>query len=222
MSILPNIVEVAQEYQITLDTRTLGKHEILGKCPFCDNGHHKKTRRHYLSLNEDRNVFRCWYCNEKGGVIRFLSLLSGEAEGAILERIRNENKQSNYKKHAAEKLTTGQLKLIGYGRINWVANREFDYELYVAYRERVWEDWRYFVDNQVKQAYRWLWLHMLKGEMYLGIAKVKKLEQQIGVPLINEVLQYFSTEGIDSDLDRWDLEEFVCQILKIPHPEQII
>ena len=222
MSILPNIVEVAQEYQITLYARTLGKREILGKCPFCDNGHHKKTRRHYLSLNEDRNVFRCWYCNEKGGVIRFLSLLLGEAEGVILERIRNENKQSNYQKHEAEKLTTGQLKLIGYGRINWVANREFDYELYVAYRERVWEDWQYFVEKQVMQAYRWLWLHMLKGEMHLGIAKVKKLEQQIGAPLINEALQYFSTEGIDSDLDRWDLEEFVCQILKIPHREQEI
>lgn len=220
MSILPSIIEIAQEYQITFDTRSLGKCEILGKCPFCDNGHHKKTKRYYLSLNEERNVFRCWYCNEKGGVLRFLSLLSGEAEGAILERLRNENKQSNYQKHAAEKLTIGQLKLIGYGRINWVANREFDYELYVAYRERVWEDWQYFVEEQVKQAYRWVWLHMLKGEMHVGIAKVKKLEQQIGASLINEMLHYFSTEGIDSDLDRWDLEELVCQVLKIPHPEQ--
>ncbi|MFF5996564.1 hypothetical protein AAGS61_17775 [Lysinibacillus sp. KU-BSD001] len=220
MSILPNIVNVAQEYQIDIDPRTLGKREVLGKCPFCDNGHHKKTRRYYLSLNEDRNVFRCWYCNEQGGVLRFLSLLSGEAEGSILERLRNENKRSNYQKHNAEKLTTRQLQLIGYGRINWMANRKFDYDLYVAYRERVWDDWQRFVDAQVKVAYRKLWLQMLKGDIALGFADVKKLEQDIGVPLMQQVLQYFSTEGIDSDMDRWDLEEFVCQILKIPHREQ--
>lgn len=220
MSILPNIAEVAQEYQIDINPRTLGKREVLGKCPFCDNGHHKKTRRYYLSLNEDRNVFRCWYCNEQGGVLRFLSLLSGEAEGSILERLRNENKRSNYQKHNAEKLTTRQLQLIGYGRINWIANREFDYDLYVAYRERVWGDWQRFVDAQVKVAYRKLWLQMLKGDIALGFADVKKLEQDIGFPLMQQVLQYFSTEGIDSDMDRWDLEEFVCQILKIPHREQ--
>ena len=222
MSILPNIVEVAQQFHVSLDARTLGKREVLGKCPFCDNGHHKRTKRHYLSLNEERNVFRCWYCGEKGGVLRFLSMLSGEAEGLILDRLRNEHKRSNYQKHAAEKLTTSQLKLIGYGRINWVANREFDYELYVAYRERVWEDWQTFVEEQVKQAYKWVWLHMLKGEIHVGIARVKQLEQQLGTSLLNDVLHYFSTEGIESDIDRWDLEEFVCQVLKIPHREQEI
>lgn len=218
MSILPNILEVAQTYHVEIDSRTLGKREVLCKCPFCNNAQNKQTRRHYLSLNESKNIFQCWWCKEKGGVLRFISLLSGESENVLLERIRKEQSQSTYQKHPAEKLTTHQLQLLGYGRIDWIGNRQFDYDEYVAFRERIWSEWQDYITFQVKRAYQTLYLHVLKGDITVGYAIIEKMERDLGAPLLDKVLTYFSTEGIDSTLNRWDEEEFVCQILQIPHP----
>lgn len=209
---------MAQYYNVEIDTRTLGKREVLGKCPFCHNAQHKRTRRHYLSLNEMKNLFHCWWCKERGGVIRFISLLSGEPESDILERIRRENSQSSYNKHPAERLTTYQLKLLGYGRIDWIGNRHFDYDEYLAFRERVWAEWQIFLDEQVRRAYQSVWMYMLKGEIATGYQIVTKREQDIGAPLMERVLQYFSMEGYEQAEDRLSTEDFVCQILHIPHP----
>ncbi|SOC22032.1 hypothetical protein SAMN05880501_113114 [Ureibacillus xyleni] len=218
MSILPNIVEIAQSYNVEIDSRTLGKREILCKCPFCNNGQNKRSRRHYLSLNESKNLFQCWWCKERGGVIRFISLLSGESESDILERIRREKSHSSYQKHPAEKLSTHQLQLLGYGRINWVANRHFDYDEYLAFREKVWSEWQDYINEQVKRAYQMVWLYMLKGEITMGYQLVSKIENDIGFPLMEKVLRYFSSEGHECAEDRWSSEELVCEILQIRHP----
>lgn len=218
MSILPNILEVAQSFQIEIDARTIGKKETLAKCPFCNNGYGKRTKRHYLSLNEDKNLFQCWYCKEHGGVIRFMSLLSGRSEQIILDELRNQYSNSTYMKHPAEKLTTSQLKEIGYGRINWRANREFDYETYRHYRKRVWEDWLAYIEQQIQEAYKTLYLNLLTGQMHKGIAEVQKQEQLIGASLLPAALQKLGTEDTALDMDRFESERFLCKVCKMEHP----
>lgn len=218
MSILPNIIEVAQSFQVELDARTIGKRETLAKCPFCDNGYGKRTKRYYLSLNEDKNLFQCWYCKERGGVIYFMSLLSGRSEQTILDELRNRHSTSSYQKHPAEKLTTSQLKRIGYGRINWCANREFDYETYRLYRERVWDDWLIYLKDQVNEAYKTLYLHVLTGQMHKGIAAIQKQEQLIGASLLPAALQLLGSEDEALNMDRFESERFLCEVCKREHP----
>ncbi|WP_035723194.1 hypothetical protein [Gracilibacillus boraciitolerans] len=65
MSLLPNIVEVADSHGLDCNFKTRGKKEVMFKCPFCHADSNKN--RFYLSLNEDKNVFKCWHCKESGG-----------------------------------------------------------------------------------------------------------------------------------------------------------
>lgn len=52
MSLLPNIVEVADSHGLDCNFKTRGKKEVMFKCPFCHADSNKN--RFYLSLNEDK------------------------------------------------------------------------------------------------------------------------------------------------------------------------
>lgn len=221
MSILPNIVEVAIEHNLTIKKNTLGKKEVLCKCPFCleDMKPHKIKRKWYLSLNEDKNCFKCWYCGEKGGVVRFISLLDGIPENEIIEKLRKEN-GFHYQKHPAEKLSRTQLKMIGYPNINWVKNREFDVELYKRFREAVWQKWLAFVETKKCYAYKVIYAGILSGDFQRAIKEVKKMEVELGTKILDDVLERISKETrTDEELQ---MEKFVAMVCKKEHPFDVV
>lgn len=216
LSILPNIVEVAMDRSLIVNVKTLGKKEVLFKCPFCrEESKPQKNKKYYLSLNEHKNVFKCWFCKEYGGVVKFISLLDGVSESNIIENLRKKN-GFNYKKHPAEKLSRTQLGMIGYSNINWVQCREFDSELYYKFREHVFQKWLSFLNNQKEIAYKQIYAGILSGRYKESIKKVKDMEQQIGVAILEDVLNSLSRdERTEEELQR---ELFVTGVIGTEHP----
>lgn len=212
-SILPNVLDIAERNNLEVDKRTLGKKEVRYKCPFCLADSNRRNK-YYLSLNEDKNVFKCWYCKEAGGVLRFISLLEEKSENELIEEIRQKN-GSQYKRHPAERLTRSQLALIGYPKINWVANRKFDYEFYKIYREKVWNDWLKYVKAQKKYCYQLLYVGLFSGFEH-SIKKVKEIEKEIGEEFLDKLLEsLFQEEKSDVLVS---LEARACELVGRVHP----
>lgn len=218
MSILPNVLEVASRNHLEADSKTLDKKEVRFKCPFCLADSNRKGK-YYLSLNEDKNVFKCWYCKESGGVLRFISLLEEKSEQDLIEEIRQKN-GSSYKKHPAERLTRHQLELIGYPKIDWVANRNFDYQLYKSYRERVWKDWKAYVARQKELAYKLLFVGLLNGEFKKSIEQVKEIEKEVNETFLDNLVKHLFKEKKSDELFR--VEMFACHIAGRDHPYETI
>lgn len=75
------MITIAKKLEIL--NRILGSckhtgHEYLFLCPFC------KTQKHKLSINLDKNVFKCWICNESGKNIQKIVFKFGSQEERIL------------------------------------------------------------------------------------------------------------------------------------------
>ena len=119
-------------------------------------------RKYFLSINEDKNVFKCWVCQESGGVLKLMSFLENKSEQEIIEQLRKNNGFS-YQKHPVEKLTRSQLKMIGYEKIDWIKNREYDIKLYKHFRNHVYQKWLNFVAYKQDRAYQQLYIGLLSG-----------------------------------------------------------
>lgn len=80
------ITDAARRCGIAIDDRTLRRAEVEAKCPFCGD----KPNRYHLSLNTDRNVFRCFLCGESGNSVSLYARLQsppisyGEAARELL------------------------------------------------------------------------------------------------------------------------------------------
>jgi len=192
---LPDIVEVAREHQLKINERTLGKKEVLSKCPFCmaDSG---KRNKYYLSLNPADKVFKCWFCGESGGVFRFIALLEGVPEQEVMKRYGIQRR----KRHPAERLTTRQLKLAGFsGKPDWQALKERNLEHYEDTLDFVWAHWKDFLEREKRMAFCTLveGIHFLQYKE--AVDKIREREREIGYPLLRDVLLAYSLP----DRPRW-------------------
>ncbi|WP_258111894.1 CHC2 zinc finger domain-containing protein [Alicyclobacillus sp. SP_1] len=106
-------------------------------CPFCGD------RKGNLELNLHKDVFHCWVCDSKGGVISFYAKLHGLSD--------MEAKQTLYPRHRtrplhpAEHLTNAQLQSIGFLPMRIQKPTSWSMSAWLAYRKRtldcVWQAW---------------------------------------------------------------------------------
>lgn len=213
-SLLPNILEIANRNNLEANPKTLNKKEIRYKCPFC---HADANRRNkfYLSINENKNVFKCWYCKESGGVLKFISLLEGKSEQELIEEIRQQN-GSTYQKHPAERLSGYQLDLIGYPKINWVKNREYDVQFYKIFRERVWNEWKDYVRNKKRFCYQLLYVGLISGEFKKSVEQVKEVEKELNEEFLQSLLDLLFKESKDDQT--FQVENIACELVGHIHP----
>lgn len=60
------IVDAARRCGLVLNDRTLGRTEVEASCPFCgDHG----AGKYHLSLNTDKDVYRCNLCGAHGNSV---------------------------------------------------------------------------------------------------------------------------------------------------------
>lgn len=213
-SLLPNIIEVAERNGLIANPKTLKQKEVRYKCPFC-NADANKSNKFFLSINEEKNVFKCWYCKEAGGVLKFVSLLEGKSEQDLIEEIRLKS-GSTYKKHPAERLTKSQLKLIGYLNVDWVKNREFDYQLYRSFREKVWTEWKNYTRERRQFAYQMLVVGLCSGTLKESVESAKKIEKQIGENFLDQLLKLLFKESKGENV--FQVEKRACEMAGLSHP----
>lgn len=143
---LPSILHIAEQYNLISDSRTYGEKESLFKCPFCkQDSLPENKKKFYLSLNTKDNVFKCWYCDESGGVLRFEALLSHKPYEVIRRKYFGERKENL---HPAYKLTPDQLREIG-----WQSRKRDNFQGFLKNRDRVIEDWKEYERQELVKHY---------------------------------------------------------------------
>ncbi|WP_050179613.1 hypothetical protein [Domibacillus robiginosus] len=216
---LPNILDIATDHQLTFQPRSFGKKQTLAKCPFCrEDDQPRKRKKYYLSLNTQEQLFRCWFCGESGGVFRFIALLEGVSEKEVIDRYRKKS-GSTYKQHPAEKLTSSQCKMMGLdAKPDWVDIRKFDYESYKELRELVWKAWKQFLWNEKRFAYQLLVAGVAGGTYGNVVEAIQEREKAIGSPLLAEVLDIYSLPERPAQINRLEaLTLHMCDPLKYPY-----
>lgn len=192
---LPNILSVAEEYQLTIEPKSLNRREVLCKCPFCLADTNRKGK-YYLSLNVQDQVFKCWYCKESGGVFRFMAKLSGKTEAEVIAERRKERGQKGaYKPHPAEELTTTQLRLMGYrSKPNWFEMRKRDVGYFRRTLENIWTEWQEYLDSQRRIAFQTLLMGIKVGKYSQALAHIEKKSKEIGYNLLPDVFKVYGAE----------------------------
>lgn len=212
---LPEILAIAEHYQLTLDNSTYGKEEVKCKCPFCgEDSKPGKEKKYYLSLNTADQVFQCWYCKESGGVFRFISLLSDTPEAIVIQKWKEEKKGMKllYKPHPAEKLTLNQLRLLGYKKKpNWYQMRKRDPDYYKRTRDLILREWEKFLQNEKRLAYREMIIGIRSFQYQESLEKIYAREKKIGASLLKKVLKIYSL-AIRPTWCEWE-ETFVEKML---------
>lgn len=141
---LPNILDIAEENGLIFNTRSLNKKEVFCKCPFCLEDA-SKADKHYLSLNTSDNVYRCWFCGDKGGVLQFEAKLTGLSYEMIKEKRLGKLRKPL---HAAERLSPHQLSSIG-----WREVKQNDKSAFQKSREQVLKDWQEYEFTEMVSLY---------------------------------------------------------------------
>jgi hypothetical protein len=192
---LPNILAVAEEYQLTIDPKSLKRKEVMCKCPFCLEDANRQGKYH-LSLNVHDLLFKCWFCKESGGVYRFIAKLSGETEAEVKAKMRAiQGKKGNYKPHPAEELTSAQLRLLGYSqKPNWFEFRKRDVEYFKRTLENLWADWQDYLDIQRRYAFQTLLMGIKIGKYSQALSQIEKKSKEIGYNLLPDVFKVYGDE----------------------------
>ncbi|MFT9486783.1 MAG: CHC2 zinc finger domain-containing protein [Tepidibacillus sp.] len=185
-SILPNIEEVAKEHGIELGKMVKGQYKVI--CPFPSHG--EKTPS--MFINPQKNVFKCFGCGEGGGVIKFISLLENKSEQEVLKSLTKDIERSPKGKkkfvifsHPAEKLTTYQLRLIGFhNKPSWESMRQHDYFYYRRTLDFVFEEWQEFIETEKEKAQFYLKLGKQVRAIYGAVDLILAREKEIGVQLL--------------------------------------
>lgn len=109
-------------------------------CPFCGD------IKGNLELNLDKDLFHCWACDSKGGVIAFYAKLHGLSETVAKQKLYPHHRTR--KLHPAERLTTAQLQEIGFQSLHRHPKTKparMSHEEWAAYRKRqldwIWQTW---------------------------------------------------------------------------------
>ncbi len=210
---IPEILEIAKQHKLHI--RSLIGKEVHAKCPFCqEDSKPGKKKRYYLSLNTQDQVYKCWFCGESGGVIRFISLLEGASEEEVAKRYRKRKII-----HPAEKLTRSQRNMMrevfGYAvDPDWKRMKERNRAYYLRTLDLLWEDWKSFLEIEKHNAYQALVAGILLGKYTASIEGIRKREKEIQASILEEVLNIYSC----AERPRWteNAEAFVREILKGP------
>lgn len=143
---LPNILDVAQEYELTFHPKHFGKKETLAKCPFCkEDSKPDKRKKFYLSLNTEDQVYKCWFCRESGGVLHFEAKLSGKSFNKVKEKHFGKSKKPL---HPAFRLDPYQLDQIG-----WRDYKRKNFKEFQQKREEVIQDWKQYARDELAKNF---------------------------------------------------------------------
>ena len=65
------IVDTARRCGVVIDSQTLGRREVEAVCPFCGD----KPRRHHLSMNTAKDLYKCMLCGASGNSVSMYARL---------------------------------------------------------------------------------------------------------------------------------------------------
>ncbi|MGG1880342.1 hypothetical protein ABDI30_22605 [Paenibacillus cisolokensis] len=218
---LPDIVSIAEQHGLQINPSSKTREEVSCKCPFCyEDSKPGKKRRYYLSLNSKDQVFKCWFCGESGGVLRFISLLEGVPEEQVRQRYRKRKIV-----HPAERLSRNQRKQLrlymgdGIKEPDWNLMRKRDFAYYKRSLDFLWQQWSEFLETERQGAYLWLIIGITNCKYQKYIERIRQREREIEASLLDYILQIYSS----ASRPKWteNAERFVCNLRSVsPDPKE--
>ncbi len=199
ITILPEILKIAQDKNLgetkNVSSRT---NEIRFPCPFCQGG----DSGFHLYINTEKNIFNCFRCGSRGGVVRFIALLENRAETEVLEEILAEHRKNKPylpkdNRHPAEKLNAFQLRAMGLSlRPNWSKLREINPGLTSKMLNALWRKWNVFLRYEMESATQLLYLAIREDCGYdKVIEKLKARSRELQHDLLAPALKTLSAEN---------------------------
>lgn len=191
---LPSIVNVAQEYGLRYDPKTLTKKEVRFQCPFCNS----RSGKYHLSLNKESDLFKCWKCGESGGVLKFEALLTNKSHEEVRRKYFGKRER---KVHPAYKLTPQQLQKIG-----WENMKQEDFQNFIESKDKVYSDWKRYVYKEQVKYYALLTLiahYPIREYQQHLFAWLSEMAQQSEVPKMWDRLM---SEWNSERKQKWALE----------------
>lgn len=189
MSIFPEILDVANRYNLLAQQKDAPRGEIRVHCPFCAEIVGIADRGFHLYLNPIKNTYHCFRCQEKGGVAKFIGLLEGKGEQEVIDEYKAKHEATRKKKrrkktwedHPAMKLSAHQWKLMGFlGKID--GNMFRTNPAYArAVLQWAWREWQLFSAEKLKEAFHVFVLGKYLVDEKAAEAFVRKLEKETGM-----------------------------------------
>lgn len=176
---LPSILKVGSKYNLTFDSKTYGDKETRAKCPFCLEDSIREGK-YFLSLNVEKNLFKCWYCNKSGGVLHLESLLSGKSFQEVRIKYFGNRGKSN---HPAYQLSPEQLEKIGWRQI-----KRNNFSAFRKNREDVIQQWKVYKFEQLSIYYA----------IFLLMARFTKENKEVHWDWFKEITKTSRVEDLSS------------------------
>lgn len=83
------IVDVARRCGLVLDSRTLRRDEVEASCPFC---HDHGPGKYHLSLNTEKNQYRCNLCGAHGNSVSLYARIHGVTNKEAYQELTKDSK----------------------------------------------------------------------------------------------------------------------------------
>ncbi|WP_139490050.1 hypothetical protein [Brevibacillus dissolubilis] len=189
---LPDIIQLAEKNQLVFAPRQTGK-EVRCKCPFCRSDEGRKDK-YFLSINPQKQVFKCWFCHESGGVCRLEALLTGVPESQVIDKYKTRSITERRLYHPAEKLTARQLAQIGFvSKTPLFLLKQRDRGYYQRTCQWIWQEWQEYIESQRYQAFRTYLVGVYSGKLQKAVAHIREQERKVGVELLRNVLRIYAS-----------------------------
>lgn len=193
---LPNLLDYAIDQGIAYQASTLNKDDVYCECPFCKE---KDKSKFKLTINKQKNVFRCFICGKTGNTIYFMEWFEKKPRELIYKEMRQAAgiDEASYQKrmenkHPAERLTSAQLKLIHYVS-RPVQIHQLPSEFKKKMNDQIWNEWSSYLIKMKRKALVHLMYCIQANHYTTGIEYIKTLSIELGEDITEEVLQAYSS-----------------------------
>lgn len=197
---LPSIIEVATRAGVEFNPRSLNKTEVYAKCPFC-LGDSNRAGKFKLSLNQLDNVYKCWLCGARGGVLDFESRLTGMPYHEVKNKYFGQKKKSI---HPTEMLSPRQLEKIG-----WAEMKRKDYHDFHRHKQDILEDWLgYQREEKIKHFAMLMVVSHMDAPKERTLSLLHHIAKSCGETGIPELFSQITEEMVKDEYERseWTVE----------------
>lgn len=196
MSILPYIVDKAEEYGLRKYPRMTARGEIRVCCPFCGD-----DTKYHCYLNPTENIFHCFRCGASGGVARFIAWIENRSELEVLDEYRQKAGVNRKKTvHPAERLTAHQYRLMGFKKPQY---EKMTPEMKARILERMWGYWKAFEERKVRIAFLCYLYGLYTQQPHKAKRWVEEMEKETGLQLWQKCQKLYQLPR-----DQWEEWQF--------------
>jgi len=212
---LPSIVEFAEQHGVVIhSSRKSRRGDLMANCPFCHLNGHTMNTEYSCYLHPVEQCFRCQRCGEKGGVFKFMALLTNRDVSAVTDEWKQakranqpERKPSSKPKYPGASITIHQMRLMGFLPSGKTHRERFkmDATYRMNYLNWVWQEWQSFLQDELYKGFQVWSIAVAIGKANETKIQLQERSKEIGYDILSKILEVYSS----SEWPLWAKEAMV-------------